>query len=56
MVYIAELLTGETDLLKVVRIGARNVPYLHGAFMTTSEADNIINTSKHVPTLRSDAF
>jgi len=29
MVYIEELLIVMTDLLKIVRIGARNVPRLH---------------------------
>ena len=30
MVYLAEFLIVMTDLLKSVRIGARNVPRLHG--------------------------
>ena len=30
MVYTAEFLIVMTDLLKNVRIGARNVPHLHG--------------------------
>ena len=30
MVYLAEVLIVMTDLLKSVRIGARNVPRLHG--------------------------
>jgi len=30
MVYIEELLIVMTDLLKIVRIGAQNVPRLHG--------------------------